>query len=285
MTSLLVWFAADKKKMTEFQPASVYIATDSRFTWDDGTGDSWDFGKKVFACANHPDVFGYVGDTFFCISILSQIVSAIDAGYLFNETDNANEKMGKVQQLIRSSWKHYPKKQQKTFRIVHVTRQGSGTASRFWIQEHVFVEGEQKFAHEQPIQAPCGEYSQALCVRGTGKYSVFGSIESWNAKYSNRHTSRSLFAAFCASIRSGDDKFTGGPAQLVGLYRVGGGRTFGVIWDNSRYFEGLPTLMNANKSSVPWRNDSFEIVDSKDKKRRKGAAKQFSVFDFAEPNS
>lgn len=285
MTSLLVWFAADKKKMTDFQPASVYIATDSRFTWDDGTGASWDCGKKVFACATHPDVFGYCGDTFFCISILSQIVGAIDAGYLFSEIDDAAEKMEKIQQVIRSSWKNFPKEKHETFRIVHLTRQGIGTASSFWLQEHVFLADEQKFVHERPIQAPCGQSSQALSVRGTGKESVLSSIESWNAQYSNRHTSRALFAAFCTAIRSSDDKFSGGPAQLVGLYRVGGGRTFGVIWDNARYFEGLPTLQNANKSGVPWRNDSFEIVDFKDKKRRGDAARQFSIFDFGAPAS
>jgi hypothetical protein len=283
MTSLLVWFASDVKTSGgTFVPASVYIASDSRVTWDEGR-TAWDRGKKVFASATSPEIFGYCGDTRLAALVISQVVGAIDAGYLFHSDDTAQTKLSKVKQLIGMAWETFPK--QHLFcetGIVHLTREGSNVASRFWMQEHVL----QKLAKPSPMQsssptmAPLGEWSRAWLARGSGGAQVLDSIETWNRRYSDRHTSRSVFKAFCETIDSGHDKFSGGPPQLASLFRIGPGRPHGVIWNDQRFFEGLPTISQTPKSGIPWRNNSFEVVDPKTKSLAPGAPRQISYLDF-----
>ena len=281
MTSLLVWFASDVKTSGgTFFPASVYIASDSRVTWDEGR-TTWDRGKKVFASAMSPEIFGYCGDTRIAALVISQVVGAIDAGYLFNPDDSAQTKLFKVKQLIGMAWETFP--QQHLLcdtSIVQVTREGSNVASRFWMQEHVLPKSLKPLAMRSsaPAMAPLGEWSRAWLARGTGGAQVLDSIDTWNRRYADRHTSRSVFKAFCEAI--GHDKFSGGPPQLASLFRIGPGRPHGVIWSNQRFFEGLPTVSQTPKNGVPWRNNSFEIVDPKTKSLAPGAPRQISLLDF-----
>lgn len=283
MTSLLVWFASDVKTSAgSFVPASVYIASDSRVTWDDGR-TAWDRGKKVFTSATSPEIFGYCGDTRFAALVISQVVGAIDAGYLFHPDDSAQTKLLKVEQMIGMAWDTFPHEHLVCeTSIIHVTREGCNVASRFWMQEHVLPKSLKPLAMRSSVatMAPLGEWSRAWLARGTGGAHVLDSIDTWNRRYADRHTSRSVFKAFCEAIGSGHDKFSGGPPQLASLFRIGAGRPHGVIWGNKRYFEGLPTVAQTSKTGVQWRNNSFEIVDSKTKSLAPGAPRQISYFDF-----
>jgi len=277
MTSLLVWYAADKKKVAGFRPASVYIATDSLITWKDES--KWPHGKKVFAAKSSPDIFAYCGDRLFAAHVLGQVVAAIDSGYLFAYGESAAERMSKVQQTLRMLWKTYPEAQQDDTHIVHVTRDGEGVDCRFLVQKHHFQP--RKLPHSGlVIEAPSGQVSAPLLMLGSGSKVVRSHIEEWNRQYENRHTSRSIFSAFCESLESGIDENTGGAPQLVGLYRVEAGRSFGVIWKNDRYFDGLRTLPTANKDGVAWRNNTFEIADQTTKRRAAGAAVHHRKYDF-----
>lgn len=87
-------------------------------------------------------------------------------------------------------------------------------------------------------------------------------------------------APACTLIDSDPDKFSGGPPQLASLFRIGAGRPHGAIWKNRRYFEGLPTISQTAKTGVPWRNNSFEIVDPKTASLAAGAPRQISHLDF-----
>lgn len=276
MTSLLVWFAADRKRDTGFKPASVYIASDSRITW--GQDVRWDCGKKTFASSKYPEVFGYCGDRFFASLALGQIVNAMDVGYLFGAGDDVWLRMDKVTQMIGMAWDSYPSELRKPAQILHATRQGEGVDCEFYLQEHTLsVAG---ISSSEPIRAPSGEISRPMLVRGTGGSSVQNSIEDWNRRYKSRHTSRAVFAAFCDALRSGEDGASGGAPQLVGLYRIGAGRAFGVIWNNERFFDGQRTLATAAKDRVGWRNDTFEIVDQVRKRRLTGTTGHFREFDL-----
>lgn len=258
-------------------PASVYIATDSLITWQDG--DVWQHGKKVFACSTSPDVFGFCGDRLFASVVLGQVVNSIDSGYLFNDGEDAASRMSKVAQLIWQLWDTYPPKKKDKVHILHVTREGEGVGARFICQEHKLypAKAPQVMA---PIVAPSGERSRPLMARGTGAASVTDSIDEWNRQFSNRHTSRAMFAAFCGSGQSRKDSATGGVPQLVGLYRIGNGRNFGVVWDDKLYFDGMFTLSKTNKEGVKWRNHTFEIVDPKTRLRAAGAASHIHIYDL-----
>jgi hypothetical protein len=84
--------------------------------------------------------------------------------------------------------------------------------------------------------------------------------------------SRAVFTGFCDSLISGEDPFSGGAPQLVGLYRNGSGMHFGTILRGKSYYRGL----EAAQLSVPqieWRNELFERCDSSGK-RIEGAQAQ-----------
>jgi hypothetical protein len=74
MTTLVCLVGVDQRK-----PSSVYIGSDSRISWGD-SDTVWSQGRKVFACANSPRVFGYVGDVTFPALAIPTIVDLIDKG-------------------------------------------------------------------------------------------------------------------------------------------------------------------------------------------------------------
>jgi hypothetical protein len=283
MTSLLVWFASDKKEKLGFVPASVYIATDSRISWRVKKDEllKWDGGMKVYSTSNYPHIFGFCGDSQFAPLVLSQIVAAIDSGSLISPGDTVEVKSEKVGQLISIAWAQFPKTQLSyDTSIVHVFRQGEGVDSRFWLTEYKVAKGKESAQRVGPTMAPLGKYSQSWYALGTGADTVISNIEWWNRRYSDRHTSRAVFKAFCESLRSEADEYSGGPPQLASLYRIGNGRPHGVIWNDARYYLGARTVHNSQKDHLPWRNDSFEIVDQKSRTRKPDAAHHVHRYDF-----
>ncbi|MFT4503155.1 hypothetical protein [Caballeronia sp. 15711] len=237
---------------------------------------------KVFSASNQPHIFGFCGDSTFAPLVLSQIVAAIDSGSLISPDDTVETKSEKVGQLISIAWAHFPRSQLfYDTSIVHVFRQGEGVDSRFWLTEYKVVSSKQKVERTAQKMAPLGQYSQSWHVLGSGAGPVTNTIESWNKRYSDRHTSRAVFKAFCESLRGNTDKYSGGAPQLASLYRIGNGRPHGVIWNDARYYLGARTIHNSNKEHLPWRNDSFEIVDQQSRKRKPNAAHHIHRYDFA----
>src|SRR5690349_5803581 len=84
------------------------------------------------------------------------------------------------------------------------------------------------------LSAPVSQ-SGVIAVLGSGSHNVQVPLDEWAASHSGG-TSRAVFSAFCDSLRSGDDPFSGGPPQLVGLWRKSPPQTFEVIWQQRRYF-------------------------------------------------
>lgn len=89
MTLLVSWVGVDPRG-----PASAYIATDSRISWSEE--NVFDYGRKVFALDNHPDIFGYVGDVLFPSIVLTQIAEMADTGLLFRDGFTCKEKFQAV---------------------------------------------------------------------------------------------------------------------------------------------------------------------------------------------
>ena len=77
MTMIVGWVAVDQRS-----PASVYIASDSRFTWGEQSSFEFDYGRKVFACKNSADIFVYCGDVLFPSIALGRVVEMADNGLL-----------------------------------------------------------------------------------------------------------------------------------------------------------------------------------------------------------
>ncbi len=118
---------------------------------------------------------------------------------------------------------------------------------------------------------PVSAASGIIGAWGSGEAVVDRCYKHWLNTRQGGRTSRSVFSAFCDAIVSGEDPFTGGAPQLVGLYRKGGGVSFGIVYGGARYFLRVPVTDRALVSMVEWRNALFERCDGQTMKRLEGA--------------
>jgi hypothetical protein len=268
MTTLLSWLGVDSRA-----PSSVYLASDSRISF--GSKRQWDTGRKLFASKTMPEIFGYCGDVTFPIQVLGQIVEQIDNGLFFSEQKEYLNKLEKVRGVVEDSFRKLPKEYQRSFQILYVSRDNSGMASEFFAAK-ISLDTQQKIVSEN-ISLPL----ESGLIIGTG--SGDASLRRWYNEWVGpphkdpdgiNRTSRSVFSAFCDSLKSSDDPLSGGAPQLVGLYRIGPAKTFGVIHDEKRYFNGLPVENTTLLNGVEWRNRLFERCDGESMTLFRGAQKQ-----------
>lgn len=247
MTSLVCWIGVDERAQS-----SAYIATDSRISW--GAKTHWDSGRKAFACQSRPDLLAYVGSVLFPSLVLGQIVSAIDAGLIVSNTDTPQQRADKIGDAIEQAFQGMPLGARDEFTILYVTRQGEEMKSTF----HAFSLSWAHTDHWSRASIAPPTRSDAIAIWGSGAKSVRKWRARWN-RSSQKDTSRAVFSAFCDSVLGGADPLSGGCPQLVGLYRIGAGRTFGVIEDGRPHLLGLDLGSDVgNAGQVKWHNRFFE---------------------------
>jgi hypothetical protein len=101
MTLLASWIGIDTHG-----PASIYIASDSRISWGDKC--TYDYGRKVFALRQSPDIFGYCGDVLFPSLVLSQILEMADSSLLFAEGSSSKMRFETIKQKLIYQFSKYP---------------------------------------------------------------------------------------------------------------------------------------------------------------------------------
>lgn len=269
MTLLVSWIAVDSRA-----PSSIYVASDSRISW--GGSTNYDFGKKVFACKNYPEIFGYCGDVLFPVMMLSQVVDSIDCDLLFSSNLTCKEKTRLVMKRMAESFKRYPSEVENivkpSFEILHCSRDIN---QKFSCYKITWEKNRTRKWSLREVKA--SRVSDKAFILGNGakefekKLKLY--MESKNAK-----TSRSLFQCFCHTLADIEDKSCGGAPQLSGIYRKpdSGGRLYGIIWKKKRFFEGMQ-VDNYPKdkfNAIEWRNELFEICDGKTKRKKNGAQSQ-----------
>ena len=72
---------------------------------------------------------------------------------------------------------------------------------------------------------------------------------------------RAVFSAFHDAIMSGADDSSGGPPQVVGLYREGPARVFGYVRGGRRYVLGSEAPLSGGACGITWFNGTFERCD------------------------
>ena len=261
MTTLIAWSGVDSRG-----PASLYFAGDSRFSWSKEEG--WIYGKKLFASKTYPDILAYCGDVIFPSTIINQIVEKIDSGLLYAEENDYKDKNHMIFNSIKLSFENYPVSQRNKFHIIHGCRSGHGMQAIF----HVFkITYENKHWRNENLEIP--NKSGLIDKIGSGADSMKSWYEKWQNSDSKR-TSRSVFSAFCDSVESEDDPYSGGPPQLSGIYRNGNAISFGIIQKGNRYFNGSPVSDFADLKRIEWKNCLFERCDGNTMKRLPKAQKQ-----------
>jgi hypothetical protein len=238
------------------------MASDSRITWG-SEARRWDAGRKLFACKATADIFGYVGEVLFPSLVLGQISGAADNHLLFRAEDNLETRHSAVVSAIKISFGNRHNVDDHDFQILHGGRDGEGIKNatfRMW-QLCYFKKTSKAAARwkDEELQIGC-DHSALIVPLGSGGAVVEKYDEQLKRDPQGR-TSRAAFWAFCDALKSKADPLSGGPPQLVGLYRTGAPRSFGVLYEGRRYFEGLPLPDDVSYNGVEWRDEYFQRSD------------------------
>ncbi len=261
MTLLLSWIGKDSRKTS-----SVYIASDSRFSW--GFPNTYDYGRKVFAFQNSPDILGYCGDVLYPTIILNQIMEMDRDRVLFPAESTNRERADIVFGEITKRFDTYPTSiaMSSSLEILHVSRQKE-TDFICFVYKWTKKQGWTKQEH------PIPETSDKVIILGSGKDEFYKRyLEYYNGN--NGKTSRALFQCLCHTLLKMKDLQCGGSPQLVGLYNRFKGKNFGVIYDNKRYFIGREMTEGKILNNIEWRNELFERCDGSLIKILPGAQRQ-----------
>lgn len=265
MTSLAVSLSVDARG-----PCGLYIITDSRISWTNSK-DRWDSCQKTFASRRFPDIFGYCGDAFFPPMMLRQILEQVDAGLVCHEALNAYDRHQSIFESMRQAMERVSgSPQMSDFTIYHGARDSSKMISEFRLWEIRYIASTGEWLDdERPI---ADDLSYLVQTDGSGGKSIRKRQAEWQ-KSETADTSRSAIWAFCEALQSGADPFSGGPPQLVGLWRIEAGQQFGFLWHGRAFMAGLEVLGNIVAGEVDWFNHLFERCNPATGKRLKSAKK------------
>jgi hypothetical protein len=245
MTSLAAWPGIDGRGLS-----TLYIVADSRISWP-GSSDHWELSAKVFASSFTPDIFGFYGD----VLVPSMVLPRLVEGPLLNPLSGAPERHDELVKALRHSSDSLPVARRGAFGVLHGGRNGEGMKStrHLWHTHWSLKQG----WSDHPVELD--NVSALTIALGSGDRVVTNHQIAARSKLGT--FSRAVFTGFCDSLISGEDPFSGGAPQLVGLYRNGSGMHFGIILRGKHYYRGL----EAEPLSVPqieWRNELFERCDS-----------------------
>ena len=264
MTLVISWIGVDQKKNGP-SVASIYIASDSRYTWD--KLGKFDYGIKVFGCATKPEIFGFCGDVLFPSIVLHQLIPQIDNGLLFGELDDGAQKNLKIFSYVSTSLKLYPAQFiGKTFTILHATR----TGKTFQLYTIKYLNG-----HLENNPVPLRDYSTTVFSDGTGRAEFEDNWKAWeDNRHNNYRTSRAVYHCLDKTLKEIKDFQTGGLPQVVGLYREGNYRLFGIVDNLKKYIFGKESSEDIASNRIEWRNENFERIDPIRLKLIEGAQRQ-----------
>ena len=265
MTLIVSWIGVDQK-VNGNPIASLYIGTDSRYSWN--RNEHYDFGIKVFGSQEFPEIFGFCGDVTFPTLIFGQLIPLIDLGLLINETDNCEFKNQKIFNYIKSSISEYPTKfLAENFTIVHGTR--FNRMFKLYKIEHKSKSGITNKEVDLPIA------STKVFSGGSGSTEFENNWTTWsNQSHNNFKTSRAVYHCIGNTLEDIKDKQTGGLPQIIGLYRVRNAQIFGTIKNGKKYIYGKEVSENLNSNKIEWRNENFERVDPRTMELVEGAQRQ-----------
>jgi len=267
MSLVVSWIGVDTHGIT-----SAYIVGESRFSWRNNY--FYNYGKKVFASNLYPEIFGYAGDVLFPSIVLSQIIEMIDTEVLFDKDMSCCQKNKAVFEKLCHAFSNYPVEVTAgSIQIIHITRETSFDKYPNFYSYSMKWSGAATGWQFSNMKLP--DESGLLYVLGSGGREFHDNYSRYQLGL-NKNTSRNVFHCFIDTLVNINDKYCGGPPQLVGIYRKPNSvaKNFGIIHQNKRFFLGaeVPTVSYFDK--IEWRNELFELCDGNTKKALAKAAKQ-----------
>lgn len=263
MTTLIAWTSHDHRKFS-----ALHVASDSRITWG-SSAKRWDAGRKVFSSTSTPDILAYSGDVVFPALVLSQLISAADAGMLFGDVSSALERNSIVFEALKTSFNRRHNAPDHKFVVLHASRdeEKAQVVPRLW---KISFDPQNSAWKNQEI--PLNNAAGVAVVIGSGKNSTEAELRKWKESDIGG-TSRSIYAAFCKSILAATDPLSGGSPQIASLYPRGVAVTAGAVHEGTLHLHGLPINTTSVSDKIEWFDSLFQRIDPKTLCVRSGATR------------
>ena len=266
MSTVIAWATDEGNEKI----GSCYIASDSRISW--GANRVWDSGQKVFALEND-GLIAYCGNVLFPTQILSQLITLINHGVIYKDFNSNDEKIDLIYKYIDPYMKNYPNVLSGTKIIV------------FLVKDKIFNLYEISQTNYKKVDILPGEvYSYGSGAKEYRKSLLKIGFKNNLTKQDDnteRKFSRYIFQALVHSLdKDESDPFSGGNIQLVGLYKNGTSKPFGIIYKGRKFLFGLEVFNDLDLSQYEWRNENFEISSYYEMRLKNGAQKQPFLKEF-----
>src|SRR5262249_29160528 len=151
------------------------------------------------------------------------------------------------------SLRTYPLSQRRELTVVYAGRVGSNMRSSFFVAETSWSPSA-GWSRASLVLPP---ESGVVLARGSGHADFASPLKRWKDSEVGR-TSRAVYSAFCDHLASGADPCSGGPPQLVALYRTGPAITFGLIYAGARRLSGARVPDGSIPEDLEWRDELFQ---------------------------
>jgi hypothetical protein len=205
-----------------------------------------------------PDIFGFCGDAYFPPLILHQILEQLDLGLLCaTDLDVGGRHSCAIERLQYAISKRIEAPIQ-PFSVFHGTREGEFMNSRFRLWETTYLVATNRWFDKEIDLSE--DHSYLVHIDGSGRNIIENRSRDWISTTAEG-TSRAAIWSFCDALASGKDTHSGGPPQLVGIWRKGPARNFGFVWEEKRYVAGLEVPNGAIWNKIDWFNRLFERCD------------------------
>lgn len=251
MTSLLAWIAYDSRR-----PTALYIASDSRQTFDGGS--FVDNCTKVYVAVadqNQSEVFGFCGDVDFSQQALRAVCRAIEMKSIpLSSCGSAERRANWIHYHINDQLKNFHRPLNWPTTILHASRDSWGSCAKFYLHSYSGGKGATIIKKKRESLT-----RRDLYVRnGTGSDYIFTRLVEVRAKAGD--FSRAYLAAFFRSFKGNHvDKDSGGPVQLAGVATVGDARHYGVVSEKGPFYRGVKAAKNL--SNVQWFDTKMQRVN------------------------
>lgn len=260
MTLIVAWVSRDQDG-----PSTVYIASDSRLTQGAAI---WDHGKKVYASRTATWIFGFCGAALIVSQLVSQMVDAIDAGFIppQQRPDDGWEACRRYLESGLAGGTAFVGCQPSYVIGFRRLDNGHFDGGYFTIRTELKVD----FTHLR--MDPNMKGSSIVKVLGTGA-EVFGEIEAETREKNFRQcVSRVFFAAVCRAISRKCVTTVGGVPQLVSLRENGGGMTIPVFMGGKLWHQGIG--VDSGTYTGDCYDDHFQQIDPQTLVLKVGAQRQ-----------
>lgn len=256
MTTLLSWASFSDTGEAPDKPRAVYLASDSRITWNT-VDHRWDSGRKVFAGITAPHLFGFAGDVVLPGLILGQVSAAIEAGILIDPLATVDEQHQAVLGAVRRGVATTVATPSVDFTIHHLMRSADWPNTEFRAWKIVYDVTERQCT-STPIAIPAT--TGLIASFGTGQVAAREHRVKWLLSDIGSR-SRAILSAFQDAIVSGDDPLSGGAPQLAALYTRGPPVQIGLVIGERRFLNGLEVEVSPMLNAVEWRDRLGQRVD------------------------